>query len=186
MVLGPERLRTINLSVENSTDFKHLSPAEGKKHQSLYSTRPLPHPKTWGNNGELRAWLQGKIQTGCETKAMEGTNRNKAEFNREKGVGNCKRKREKKKEREVAGNKESSWRQAAVVGPSPSAFPAAGVQGCRGERGLLCPRHQRWEQEGPQPQLHPWRQRQACSADRDSWEKDPTGSDGTGSSREKQ
>lgn len=99
MVLGPERLRTINLSVENSTDFKHLSPAEGKKHQSLYSTRPLPHPKTWGNNGELRAWLQGKIQTGCETKAMEGTNRNKAEFNREKGVGNCKRKREKKEKR---------------------------------------------------------------------------------------
>lgn len=80
-----------------------------------------------------------EIQRGRETKAAEGTNQNRAGFNIEKGVGNCKRKREKKKKkREVAGNKESSWRRAAVLGPSPSAFSAAGAQGCRGEQGLWC------------------------------------------------
>lgn len=42
----------------------------------------------------------------------------------------------KKKRREVAGNKESSWHQAAVLGPSPSALTAAGVQGWGGEMGL--------------------------------------------------
>lgn len=117
MVLGPERLRTINLSVEDSTDFKHLSPAEGKKHQSLYSTHPLPHPKTWGNNGEPRARLQGEIQRGCETKALEGTNHNK-EFNREKGVGNCKRKRGKKKKGEGGG-----WKQRKFLATSCCAWP---------------------------------------------------------------
>lgn len=38
----------------------------------------------------------------------------------------------------MAGNKESSWRQAAVLGPSPSVFAATGVQGWRGEHGGSC------------------------------------------------
>lgn len=38
----------------------------------------------------------------------------------------------------MAGNKESSWQKAAVLGPSPSAFTAAGVQGWGGECGSSC------------------------------------------------
>lgn len=39
----------------------------------------------------------------------------------------------------MAGNKESSWRQAAVLGPPPSASTAAGMRGWGGECGALVP-----------------------------------------------
>lgn len=38
----------------------------------------------------------------------------------------------------MAGNKESSWHHAAVLGPSPSAFAAAGCGAGEGRWRLLC------------------------------------------------
>lgn len=60
MVLGPVRLCTINFSVENSAYLKHLSPAKGKKHQSIPLVLP-PRSETRGSDvhGEsLVLWLQ--------------------------------------------------------------------------------------------------------------------------------
>lgn len=91
----------------------------------------------------------------------------------------------------MAGNKESSWRRAAVLGPSPSAFAAAGVRGWERERGALVP----WDTEAqsgrgtasplfsPLDTSSPPR---SCSVDRESQEKGHAGSDSTGKGTEKQ
>lgn len=57
----------------------------------------------------------------------------------------------------MARNKESSWQKAAVLGLSPSAFAAAGVQGWGGECGSSCAMgHQNLESPAlPQPPCHP-------------------------------
>lgn len=115
MVSGPGRLCTINLSVENSTYLKHLLPAEGKKHQCLFHPYSPPTPKhreatqepcPLASAAATRKEHQ-EIQRGRETEAAEGSSQTREGFNVEKGMRNCKRKR--KKRREVAGNKESSW-----------------------------------------------------------------------------
>lgn len=112
----------------------------------------------------LVPWLQllprersaEKFKGAEKPKQAERSSQAKVGFNIEKGVGNCKRKR--KKRREVAGNKESSWRRAAVLGPSPPAFSTAGVQGWGGECGALAPWDTKaWSGRGTaSPLLHPW------------------------------
>lgn len=92
-----------------------------------------------------------EIQRGRETKAAEGTNQNRAGFNIEKGVGNCKRKREKKKKRgrwletkKVLGGELLCL--ALLHQPSLQQERRA----AEGSRGSGAARHRNLEQEGQQ------------------------------------
>lgn len=118
--------------------FKASFTSKEEKHQSKHQAFDFTHASPTLKRGEMRE-PHPPYDTTAETKGAEQTQPSQSRFNTEKGGGNCKRKRKKngkKKRREVAGNKESSWHQAAVLGPSPSALTAAGVQGWGGEMGL--------------------------------------------------